>query len=192
MVRLMVIVFVAVASLWAKGAPAMSIGVFADSLGTDCSLSIPFPGEPVTLFVVASLQGFEDDGVVNESFRISGVPANWTRDVIVAPGAYLVGDVFGAGGCLLYANCIVNTPLVLMKLRISPTSSVQQGTTVSVTAISEEAECFLWSCGPCARFGGCSQPAHCYCASEIASRINGACSVAVTSDTWSVMKVLFR
>jgi len=181
-----------VANLWANGAPAMSIGVFADSLGTDCSLIIPFPGEPTTLFVVASLQGLGDDGVVNGSFRISGVPAEWTRDVIITPGAQLVGDVFGAGGCFLYANCTVSTPLVLMKLRISPTSPVQQGTTVSVTANSQEAECFLWTCGPCARFGGCSELHNCYCATEIESRINGACSVAVTTDTWSVLKVLFR
>ena len=193
MVRLMIIAFVAVASLWGKGAPAMSIGVFADSLGTDCRLVIPFPGDPVTLFVVAKLEGLEGDGVVDASFRITGFPDDWTREVIATPGGILIGEVFGAGAYVVYSNCIVNTPLVLMKLRLSPTSSVQQGLTVSVTANREDAGlCFLNPCGPCAKFCGCDGLPACYCAAAIVSRINSSCSVAVGEDTWSVLTLIIH
>lgn len=193
MFRLMLASSLLVVALWAPRAAAMSIGVFADSLGTECSLTIQFPGDPVTLYVVASLEGLEDDGVVNGSFRVTGIPENWTREVIATPDGYLFGDVFGPGAYVVYSNCIVNTPLVIMKLRVTPTASIQQGVAVSIAANSEDTgACFLSSCGPCAKFCGCDGVPACYCATVIGSRINAPCSVAVRSDTWSILKSLFR
>ena len=51
-----------------------TLGLFADSLGTDCNIEVPFPGGPVAAYVVGTLENNEDHGAVGAAFRIELQP----------------------------------------------------------------------------------------------------------------------
>ena len=54
--------------LAASQASPQTIGVFADTLGTNPILEIPFPGNLVSVFVVAALDGLQPDGMTTSQF----------------------------------------------------------------------------------------------------------------------------
>lgn len=179
---------------WSCAARSVTIGVFADSTGADCRLRIPFPGNPVTVFVVAgSLDDLAPDGFVSSVFRIAGLPPGWSAQVLSTPGAaFAVGDALGSGVAIGYSTCIVGPSHVLMELAITPASSVQDVPLAIVPHDEDDGTCFNNRCGPCPRFCGCDFLPACYCADGIVSRINGPCEVVVEPESWSGWKSLFR
>lgn len=177
----------------------LAIGVFADPAGTDCNLAIPYPGGPITAYVVATIDGEAPDGVVAASFRIAGLPAGWTASISsVDPAANLaLGQPFVDGAILAYPGS-VSGDRVLMTISIHPSGLVQNGALV----ILPHADMFAQRCGfegipcgaPCPRF--CSFNGFgldCLCAEPRGSTINGnPCVVSTRGAAWSRIKELYR
>ena len=157
-----------VVALLASRAHSMNIGVFADAAGTDCSLAVPYPGNPTHVFVVVTLDDIAPDGIALGSFRIVGMPEDWTTEVISTPGASVaIGDVLQRGGFLAYSVCMGSAPQVLMELAITPTSAAENVAITVDSNLDDDGNCFLNSCGPCPRFCGCAGVPACYCASTV-------------------------
>jgi hypothetical protein len=135
----------------------VSIGVYADSSGTNCNLEIPFPGDPVRTFVVASLEGIIADGVVLSVFRIAGLPEGWTSEVISTPLGMWAGDPFAEGVHIGYSTCMEDPSIVLMQVEITPTSSVQDVTLSVAPHRDDTGRCHISTCGLCPKFGSSAE-----------------------------------
>src|SRR5262249_45151991 len=105
---------------------AHSIGVFADPLGADCNLVVPYPGGSVPAYVVGTIAEPAVLGAQAASCRIGGLPAGWTASV-VAPGPdvnLVLGNPFAEGAAVGYCCCVRGTRVVLV-VSITPSSSVE-------------------------------------------------------------------
>lgn len=188
---LMTILFAAPAAL------GQTIGVFADSLGTDCNLAIPFPGGPILAYVVGTVDGAAASGVTASAFRINGVPSAWSATVVASdPAANLVlGDVFTEGIQIAYPGCVLGRRL-LLTIEITP-SSVAENASLSVLPHVE----FGNTCGvegpcpaACPHFCGCGTLViPCYCAETVTGSINGPpCVTAIEHRAWGQVKRTYR
>jgi hypothetical protein len=178
-------------------AHGQTIGVFADSAGTNCSLEFPSLGFPVTVYVVGTLVGPASPGATSAILRIEGLPDGWTVDVTAAPSAVVaVGNPFDEGITLAYSSCLTNERLTLMTIDITPNSVVEEAELSVLTHSERPRGCGFEGedCGPCARFCGCgSLFIPCYCARGITSIINGgSCAVALSDKTWGHLKRIYR
>jgi hypothetical protein len=177
---------------------AQTIGVFSDSAGTDCSLSIPYPGPPVTTYVIGTLEGDSAAGIILAAFGIDGLPAGWIATVTdVDPDATVtVGNVFEQGIQLAYPTC-TSGRRTLLRLSILPTSAAEN-VTLHIVPHAQYAGCGFegraCSVEPCANFCGCGDIAiDCYCAQEVPGVINGPpCVVATAAETWGRVKRWYR
>lgn len=181
----------------ASAASAQTIGLFADSLGTDCNLIIPFPSEPVRVFAVATLEGDAADGIQFAAFRVQGLPAGWTATLALGPGAnVVVGNLFVEGVGVGFPSCTHNTRQVLLTARITPTSDVQNvHLQVLPHSIAGDRCSIKDSCE-------IQTPLFCTCADifiecvpaeGLPSQINGqGCVVQTTNDSWSRVKRLYE
>ena len=184
-------------ALWISAPQAQTIGLFADPLGTDCNLQIPFPGSPVAVYAVATLAGPAADGVSGASFRIEGLPAGWTA--VVAPGpnvTFMNGDPFSAGALISLDGCVSSQPLVLWTALITPTSYVENTELTVVAHATYPPMCSIEN--PCSQscpfFCDCDVwGGNCICAETLPSHINGdPCVVAVPQHRWGQVKQVYR
>ena len=182
-------------------ASGQTIGVYSDALGTNCNLTIPYPGGAVTAYVVATTNGSVANGLTGTTFRVSGLPSGWTATVIATdPDANVViGDVFADGVAVGYPVCTTTTAgrRVLLTLSITPSSLVEN---VSLTVLPHQP---FWACGfetsgciegPCPNLCGCGDmPIPCWCVEGVPTTINGPpCVVATQRETWERVKSLYR
>ena len=187
------ILTIAALILWVPGACCQSIGIYADSSGTDSSLQIPYPGPPVTIFVVANPEGIQHDGITTASFRIAGLPDGWSAQATPSPVVTVaIGDVFDDGVQMAWSYCIIE-PVVLMRVSVTSATSFQDATIELETHRSEDGNCFFLTCGPCVKFCGCDGIPRCYCPETVPACINGdGCALTIDARTWTVMKALFK
>ena len=176
--------------------PAQTIGLFADSLGTDCNLQIPFPGGPVKVYALGTLRGTVASGVISAVFKVSGLPVGWSAVVTAGPQVNaMAGDPFAEGVALAYPACMVSGPLLLWTAEITPTNPVQDVDLQVAPHVQYGDSCF-WShdCGrACAHFCDCNGIPVCICAESVPSHINGApCSVGVAKAGWGYLKIFYR
>ena len=81
--------------LWACSGSADSLGLFADSLGTNCVLNVPYPGPGLTAYVVGEPPG---DGAASTALRLVGLPSAWGGRLVSAPNAnFVLGNLFAEG-----------------------------------------------------------------------------------------------
>ena len=191
--------WILVAALLPSAALAHSLGVFADPLGTDCNLVIPYPGGSVTAYVVGAIDATATLGVQGEVFRIGGLPQGWTASVVASgPDINLVfGDPFVEGASIGYSHCVTGTRVVLV-LSITPSSSVEN---VSLAILPHTNPQARW-CGfegqvctePCPIFCACNGLGEdCRCVDSLPATINGrGCFVGTEARTWGRLKVTYR
>lgn len=186
-------------ALWSSAAHGHSIGVFADPLGTDCNLVIPYPGGPVTVYVVGTIDETAVWGVIGGGFRIGGLPQGWTGSVSAyGPGVNIaLGNPFAEDGVLFAYPNNVSGHRVFLVLSITPSSPVEGVGLV----ILPHADLYL----PCGFEGyDCPEPCpffcafnglgyNCHCAESLSTTINGLpCTVATTNSTWGGVKCVYK
>jgi hypothetical protein len=76
-IGLMRLFVVSMLAIWSTTATAQTIGLFADSLGTDCNIQIPFPGGSVTAYAIGTRPPSSTQDFKSFAFRIDGLPAGW-------------------------------------------------------------------------------------------------------------------
>jgi len=186
----------ALATASASAAWSQSIGVFADPQASDCNLVIPYPGPPVTAYVIGTIDG-EVEWYITWKFRITGMPEGWGVEAIADPASNVhIGDVFGSGIAMSYPECQPHAPPVLLTLVITPTSAVQNAAVEIVHHVDtlscglDGGQCY-WTCPG---FCGCEGiESHCHCVTAWHSTINGTpCVTGAQSRAWSGVKALFR
>src|SRR5262245_23499680 len=102
-------------ALMPHAALAHSIGVFADPLGTDCNLVIPYPGGPVTAYVVRTIDPTATLGANAGPLRIEGLPPGWTAAVTAGPDInFISGNPFADGVSFSYPHCVAGTRVILV------------------------------------------------------------------------------
>jgi hypothetical protein len=177
---------------------AQTIGVFADSNGTDCNLRMTTTGVPVRAYVVITVSPRQDDdGFVAAWFRIQGFPTEWQSMLVATPRANIVlGDAFGDGMIIARSYCERATRYVLAVFELLPTTVVDHHP-LSVLPHEPFSGCGLEgsNCGsPCPHVCGCTTFARrCECLKSIPTYINGdPCLVRVQSTDWSSHKTLYR
>ena len=178
-------------SFWSQAALGHSIGVFANPQGTDCNLIIPYPGGPVTAYVVGTIDGSEALGASSVTFRI-GLPEGWAGGLLaVDPGASGIwGSPFVEGIDLTYQDCVTGSR-VLLTVAIAPTTVVDNASLVILPATNpfggQPCACPLfWSCNDGS--GG-----HCLCVEPLRATINGApCAVGIQNWSWGRVKGIFK
>jgi hypothetical protein len=120
--RIVVIFFASVVYM-THPAGAQLIGVYQDSLASTCNLEVPFPGPPVSAYVVFT-PGGNVDSIGGARLRVDGLPSGWSATVSPNPNASLAGgDLFGFGGQILFAEC-QSGAVVLWYVTFHPTSLV--------------------------------------------------------------------
>jgi hypothetical protein len=192
-----IVAILLILAMSASTASAQSIGVYADPLGTDCNLVIPYPGPPVALYVVGNLDGIWTEGVTSAKFRIAGLPAGWGTSITPDPSSNVVlGSLFGDGVAIAYPICFDTSPVVLFTVVVTPTSDAQN-VNLSVETSLQFPNCGLdgGNCGlPCPMFCGCiGFDTPCLCAETPVARINGPhCVVALEPNAWGRVKNLYR
>jgi hypothetical protein len=191
--------WILVAGLLPNAAFAHSLGVFADPLGTNCNLVIPYPGGSVTAYVVGTIDPSAVFGIGFGSFRIEGLPGGWIGSVVASgPDVNLVlGHPFAEGAAFAYPTCVGGTRVVLV-LSITPSSSVEN---VSL-AILPHSDPVYRGCGfegqfctaPCPMFCACNGLGYdCRCVDSLPATINGrGCFVGTEARTWGRLKVTYR
>jgi len=181
---------------FATPSAGQSLGIFADTLGTNCSLQAPFPGGAVICHVVAKIDGVEFP-ISAAVFRIVDMPPGWIVSVMPGARTSAIGDVLGDGVHVVFNGCVRPvSPLVLLTLILTPTSLVTNSSVhvshhlTSPIVCSPEAACSA----ACARFCGCGGfGGPCYCAETTALVINGPpCTTQISQGTWSILKRTFR
>lgn len=133
------------ATLCAAPSSAQTLGVWADSLETDCNIIAPYPGDPVTAYIIGTMTNEEGQCAIGGAFRIDGLPAGWTTDIVsVTPEPILLlGDPFGDPGVHLgFPGCVPDLHFV-MTVSITPTSAVSNVTLLPVP----HAEAIEGACG---------------------------------------------
>ncbi len=181
-------------------ASGQSIGVYADPLGTNCNLTIPYPGGAVIAYVVGTIDGSAADGVMAAAFRVSGLPSGWTSTIVAYDhdATVAMGDVFREGVAISYPQCTTTpTRRVLLTLSIVPSSAVENVWLDVMPHAVFGGYCGFESPGcipACPNYCGCdSMSPECYCAQGIPAVINGpSCTVATTKDFWGRVKRLYR
>jgi hypothetical protein len=183
------------APFFAQQCWAGSIGLYANSDGSGCSISIP-QGSNANIYAVGMTAGSDPYGGIVDSgeFRVVGLPADWFAGVVPAAGvtpwnlADLVGD--GAGFSVLpYQSGI----FPLFTITIVATSDVQNVVLQVVKHVNgsppfgvpQDCPWFHYNCGdPCDTGGTCVE--------GVPIVINGPCTVAVSQATWSTVRELYR
>jgi len=188
-----IIVFTALL-LFAGGALAGSIGVYAYSDGTGCSLAIPV-GRPTTLYVVAHTFPSDPDGgsFAAGEFRIAGLPDAWIATPTADPGVHIAfGDPFAEGWRFAFA-ALQPGVVPLLTILMMATTSVSNVRLDVVRHVS-----------PQPPFGGtidCPWLQYCdvpcdngaTCVDGVSFFINsGGCAVGVGGFSWSQIRDLFR
>src|SRR5262245_57083055 len=102
-------------ALMPHAALAHSIGVFADPLGTDCNLVVPYPGGSVIAYVDQTIDVRATVGANGGNFRIEGLPPGWTAAVTAGPDInFVFGNPFADGVSYSYPNCVSGTRVILV------------------------------------------------------------------------------
>ena len=169
---------------------AQTIGVFADSLGTDCRIDVAYPGPPVDAYVVFTGFDLEPAGVGTPVFRVAGLPDGWA---VSFPSTTVFGDVFTDGGHVLVPGCST-AERYAVKIRIVPSSETESNLSVlphstNPQQCSIEHACLM----PCPRYCTCAGFGECMCAQGLTTSINrDGCQVAVQQRAWSLVKRVYQ
>jgi hypothetical protein len=194
------IVALYVSLLSSMPATAQWIGVFGDSVGASCNITIPYPGPPVDVFVLFT-PGGEVDEIDAAWFKVEGLPVDWPVEEFPNDAAESVtGEVFSVtGGQIGFPDC-QSTPTLLYRARVTPTSTAE-----SIT-LTIRSNLFRPTGFECPGVGSCSPPSP-PCVPEAYAIVNGngqcvPCDPALCPVTdvpeftvrrpWGVVKVLYR
>lgn len=181
----------------APASRAQTLGVFADSLGTICNITAPYPGEAVRVYVVTTIPEGSIDGFTSAAFRIQGLPAGWIGRVLSTPGSTIaIGDPFGEGLILARSTCETSRRDILAVLQLVPASAVT-GAQLSIAAHTLYGNCGFESSGcavPCPHLCDCSyMVVNCACVDAPVTSINGPdCRVGVQRTAWGQVKRVFE
>jgi hypothetical protein len=177
-----------VALLTMRSAPGSGqvLGIFADSSGTQCSLSAS-PGVVTNGYILFRRGPF--DGIQGFEFRVNGLPAGWMAFADWCPLTQLcIGDLFGPGAKHVWTACRQRDPIIIAPLAIIANS--EEGNVVLTVEGRLPPTDPLRSC-PLVVL--CDAPAYtAVCVDVQAGIINGPCSVSVSSGTWTQIKRLYQ
>ena len=122
--RRTLMLFVVLGVVCPQSTDAQLVGIYADSAGTNCNLSVPFPGAPVDVYVVFT-PGVMAGGLGGASFWIDHIPDGWTEEAFPHPDAsWTWGSPFGwEGAQITFSSCQHGT-VVLYRVRLTPSSAV--------------------------------------------------------------------
>jgi len=178
----------------AGGALAGTIGVYANSDGTGCALTVP-AGLPATVYVVAHTFPTDPDGgtFASGEFRLIGLPASWVATPLADPGVHIwFGDPFAEGWRFAFASLQAGTVPLLAILLLATTNE----SNVRFDVVQHLA--------PQPPFGGtvdCPWVQYCdvpcdngaTCVEGVSFFINsGGCGLGVEESSWSEIRALYR
>lgn len=111
-------------SVMAPYAGAQTIGLYSDVDCQSTTLTVPFPGEPVDLYVMYS----NSEGLPNlgsAEFRIYGLPSEWKYEVFPGVHVELTGNpVTGRAGRVRLSACMNLGCIELARIRVTPTQAI--------------------------------------------------------------------
>jgi len=179
---------------------AQTLALWADSLETNCNIVAPYPGGPVTAYIIGTMSNGADGCALSGSFRIDGLPSGWSASIvsIEPPPNLVLGDPFDVTGVYItYPGCVINRRFV-MQISITPGSAETNVAIVPVPHTDfSTAICGFegLNCIPgCANF--CTDNGFgydCNCFEPRGTTINGAaCFVAVAESAWGEVKTRYR
>jgi hypothetical protein len=176
---------------WAGSAGAASIGLFSKSDLSSCNLRLP-NGSSDHFYVAMFTDGVPAGAhLLGGELRLEGLPESWS--VIALPVLYSHndGDIAGPeGGRLTYDQPQTAHRLFLYTVLVGAHSDVQD---LEVHVVMHASPSFDLQCPMLYFDDGSGNPAG-LCADGGTLYINSArdCAVSIQSNTWTLMKQLYR
>jgi len=179
-----VLVCVSLGPLIAPYAAAQTIGLYSDVDCQSTTLSVPFPGLPVDLYVMYSNP--EGSSYLDEAeFKIYGLPNEWEYEVI--PGALVVeftGDpVRGPAARVRLSACMNPGCIELARIRVTPTRVIGTRQVLISGEDNDDVTNCPWTLQCGARYVTCL--------TDTRSQLNPG-TTAVSFVSWGTIKVLFK